>query len=173
MHNTVPSGGWKSEAPRYMLHKMSKVQKQLKLTMAVQAYVVSSRISKLFISAIIGYFRLWPGITVLMLRHLHAQYCPVQSHRYTISPLFSILVFSTLHSHCCVVSRHARRASTGLVSTHANGCVALTPFQPAACICIPLCINSVVLQASRERYNAYHCLLAALVFTTYLSIYCP
>ena len=65
---------------------MSNVQKQLQLVMAVWAYVVFCRISKMFISAIIGYFRLWLGVTVLMLRHLHKQYCPIKSYSYTMSP---------------------------------------------------------------------------------------
>ncbi len=97
----------------------------------------------MFIPVVIGCYRLWLGVAVLMPRHLHAQYCPgrSQSHTYTISPRFSILVFSTLGSHCSVAPRHARRASAGLLPTHSNGCVALTPFQPTACICIPLCIN--------------------------------
>ncbi len=72
------------------------------------------------------------------------------------SPLFSILDFSRLCSHCSVASRHMRRASAGLALTHANGCVALTPFQPTACICISPCTNLIVLQALRERYNTYH-----------------
>ena len=88
---------------------------------------------------------------------------------YPVSPVLYSR-FQHVRGHCCVASRHARRASTGLAPTHANGCVALTPFQPTACICIPLCINSVVLQALRERYNAYLCPLAALVFTMYLYI---
>ena len=37
------------------------------------------------------------------------------------SPLFSILDFSVLCSHCSVASRHASRASTGLTPIHANG----------------------------------------------------
>ena len=40
---------------------------------------------------------------------------------------------------CCVVSRHARRASAGLAPALANGCVALTPFQPL-CIYVYHCV---------------------------------
>ncbi len=38
-------------------------------------------LNKLFISAVNPMFWLWLGVTVHVLRHLHAQYCPFQSHQ--------------------------------------------------------------------------------------------
>ncbi len=86
--------------------------------------------------------------------------------------LLSLFLFSARYTAIAAWRPDMRGVSTGLVPTHANGCVALTPFWLTACICIPLCINSVVLQVPQESYNACRFPLAALVFTMYLFIYC-
>ena len=59
-----------------MLYKMSKVQKQILLVKALLAWVTCYK------SKYVSYFsnRFWLSVTVYMLRHLYAQYCPGQNH---------------------------------------------------------------------------------------------
>ena len=81
---------------------------------------------------------------------LHAQYCPFQTHLHTNVP-------PVLYSCFQQLLRGVQTRKPGVYRAHSytrQRLVALTPFQPTACLCIPLCINSVVLQALRERYNA-------------------
>ncbi len=130
-----------TKSPSLMSYKMPKVQKQLPIIMVLLAYVVYCKISTSFVSAISEYFRFWLGVTVFILRHLHAQYCPGQnhSHHYTNIPPVLYSRFQQVCCRVCMASRHARQASAGLALAPANGCVALTPFQPLY-ICVYPCV---------------------------------
>ncbi len=172
---------------------MSKVQKQLLLVEALSAYVMCCKtntssisaiskyfrvwlgvtilsrpeqyLNKLFISAVNPMFWLWLGVTVHMLRHLHAQYCPFQSHHHNhLIPFPPVVYFRFLHAtHPLLRGVQTRKTSVCRVGPYTRQRLCGTaPFQPTACICIFLCTNSIVLQALRERYNAYRGKFVAL-----------
>ena len=122
-----------------------------------------SYLSKLFISAII---RMSQALVGCYSAHAPASARTILSlpepplYRF---PLFSILDFSATQP----LLRGVQTRETGVCRVSfrpVNGCVALTPFQPTACLCIPLCTNSIVLQALRERYNAYRCLSLPCIY---------
>ena len=141
---------------------MPKVpKKQLPFIMASLAYVVCCKISKLFISAIIVFSDSGWALQCTCYGIYTHNTVPSRA----TSPPFSPVLYSRFQHATQPLLRGIQTRETGVCRvspTHSNGCVTLTPFQPTACICISLCTNSIVLQALRERYNAYRCPLVAL-----------